>query len=165
MAGKFQTLSGFKRYSHCRLIEDNDYTSGEGDDLIGTDGILPCLAITLYDPKTKKGALAHITGLDDALEELMPGRVIDTLLNELGINESEYQRLEASMAGEGICYDETPISDIVRNTIHEHKIQIIGEDLCRGPSRLVFLHCATGNVEVYRICGGFDYINSITTNK
>jgi chemotaxis protein CheD len=149
---KFQVFDGFPDYLDYKFVNWDEYTTGKDSEIIGTDSVASCLAITLYDPELRIGALAHITGWNHSPEELKPERVIDTLLHRLeSIGDIGYQRLEATLAGEGIIFFERERdSHVVRKALMKYKIPIIGEDLCKAPGRLVFLHCDTGLVEVYR---------------
>jgi chemotaxis receptor (MCP) glutamine deamidase CheD len=116
-----------------------------------TSTVNSCLAITLYDPITKKGALAHIKNTQNPMK-LKPKRVISTLLEKIdGSSTLDYKRLEASLSGEGaLPKGRTRISPIVRKTIQDYGINIIGEDLKKGHTRAVSLDCSTGKVKVYR---------------
>jgi chemotaxis receptor (MCP) glutamine deamidase CheD len=148
MASKFRVNYNFPAHENYKSVETEDYTIGEGKDLIRTDGVNTCLAITLYDTQKKKGALAHITGLYDAPEKLIPENIIDTLLGELCNSEN----LEVTLSGEGLILvgEDQRSSSIVRKKLQEHKIPIVGEELNLAPfGKLVFLDCDTGNVDVY----------------
>ena len=153
MTDKFQTFDGFPTYENYKSIDwGSQYVIGKGKELIGTDGVFSCLAITLYNPQNKIGILAHISGTESSPDESKPERIIDTLLEQLNISEElNYKKLEATLAGEGMVLAESQRnSPIVRARIKNYEIPIIGEDLGIAPGRLVFLHCDTGRVEVYR---------------
>jgi chemotaxis receptor (MCP) glutamine deamidase CheD len=151
MVEKFQIFDGFHNHTVYKFVKWDDYAVGERNDLIGTDSVATCLAITLYDPQTGKGALAHISGLYNSPKEFKPERVIDTMLYGLSVRNTDCQRLEATLSGEGlVCDKNLKNSPIVRTNLKDYGIRIIGEDLERGPGRFVFLHCDTGAVEVYR---------------
>lgn len=150
---KFKTFDYFPCHNKYKFVGQDRFVIGKDKDLIGTDGITLCLAITLYDPSRKIGALAHISGFGDVSERLEPEKVIDTLLSELNLSESlDISKLEATLSGEGmVINEERRNSSIVREKLNEYKIPIIGEDLCKAPGRLVFLNCDTGVVEVHRV--------------
>lgn len=152
MTNKFQTFNGFPTPRNCNFVNEDDYAIGKGEELIGTDGVGPCLAITLYNPQNKIGILAHISGTESSPDESKPERIIDTLLEQLNISgELNYKKLEATLAGEGMVLAESQRSSpIVRARIKDYEIPIIGEDLYKAPGRFVFLKCDTGKVEVYR---------------
>jgi chemotaxis receptor (MCP) glutamine deamidase CheD len=149
---KFQVFDRFPDYLDYKFVNWDELRTGKDSELLGTDSVAPCLAITLYDPEIRVGALAHITGWNHSPKELKPERIIDTLLCRLeSVGDIDYQRLEATLAGEGTIFVERQRnSSIVRNVLMEYEIPIIGEDLCKAPGRLVFLHCDSGLVEVYR---------------
>jgi len=154
MKSKFQIFEGVPCYFKYKSVGWGMYKTGENDEIIGTDHVSACLAFTLYYPKTKKGALAHITGFPmGEIEDdyLRPEEITDILLSELKINKNQYSSLEATLAGE--TEELKLFSPIVRAKLQEKSIPIIGEDIgeasgCFG--RAVFLRCNTGNVKVYR---------------
>lgn len=152
MTNKFQTFDKFPSYTNHKFVGFDNYAIGEGEEVIGTDSVSSSLAITLYNPQDKIGILAHMAGMDCSPDELKSERVIDTLLKQLNISEElDYKKLEATLAGEGMVFDEgQKNSQIVRTKLQDYEIPIIGEDLCKAPGRLVFLKCDTGKVEVYR---------------
>ncbi len=149
---RFRTVDGFHDHVRYKFVDQDDYKIGRKSDLIGTDGVGTCLVITLYDRRRKMGMLAHISGFSTAPEEMRPEKVIDTLLHALYISgDSGLQDLEATLSGEGyILVGSRRKSPIVRKKLQESGIKIVGEDLDQGPARLVFLHCDTGVVEIYR---------------
>ncbi len=152
MINKFQTFDGFPTPGNYNFVNEDDYAIGEGEELIGTDGVSSCLAITLYNPQNKTGILAHIACIRDSPDKLKPKKVIDTLLKQLNISKGlDYKKLEATLAGEGMVLAESERNSlIVKERIKNYEIPIIGEDLYKGPGRFVFLKCDTGKVEVYR---------------
>ncbi len=151
MTNKFQTFNKFPNYENYKFVGWDNYAIGEGEEIIGTEGVSCCLAITLYNSQNKTGILAHISMRDCSPDELKPERVIDTLLKQLNISKGlDYKKLEATLAGEGILFEGQRNSPIVRSRIKDYEIPIIGEDLCEAPKRFVFLNCDTGRVNVYR---------------
>ncbi|MBA7671982.1 Chemoreceptor glutamine deamidase CheD [subsurface metagenome] len=152
MTNKFQTFNEFPSYENYKFVGLDNCAIGEREELIGADGVGSSLAITLYNAQNKIGILVHILGVETSPDELKPKKVIDTLLRKLNIfGDLDYKKLEATLAGEGIVLAESQRnSPIVRAKLQDYEIPIIGEDLFKGPGRLVFLHCDTGRVEVYR---------------
>jgi len=163
MAKKFEIKKGFPTYTHYIDVGWDKIGFGKENYLIGTNSIVSCLAVTLYWPKKKRGILAHVTG--DS-KDLMPEKVVDILLRNilserLSVNKDKefdygsfnnYGFLEASLAGETMDFTGHAKSMIIREKLNKYGIPIIGEDLSsiRMKGRLVFLHCNSGNVEVYR---------------
>ncbi len=121
-------------------------------DSLWTSGIGSCLALALYDPNKKIGALAHITGMKDPRivpEAMYPEYAVRSLVAEFGV----YQNLEATLAGDDSLTN-NKISPIVKEQLAFLKIPIIGEDLgsfdgTRG--REVHFNCQTGEVTIYRL--------------
>ena len=121
-----------------------------GSTLLWTDGIGPCLAIALYVPELKKGALAHISGVRCSglvSEAVYPENIVNTMISKLGI----YHGIEAALAGED--HTDTKISNRVKLALNSLHIPIIGKDLGNFGSyrgREVHLNCQTGELCVYR---------------
>lgn len=126
---------------------------GISRDSLWTDGIGSCLAIVLYEPKTKLRALAHISGttIPKVPESVHPENVADTLISQFG----DYKTIEAVLAGEDISAgNQKKMSDLVRRNLSHLKIPIIGEDLGNFASyrgRELHLNCRTGKVTIYRL--------------
>lgn len=153
MSSEFQVLDNSVYPKNFKSVDWDKLKVGEGKDLIGTECVGPCLAITLYDPYIKKGVLAHLTQQRFAPDELKPENIVDTLLHNLnGCGNLDPRKLEASLAGESFIGLERELrSPFVKAKLMESGIPIIGEDL-KGKriGRSVFLYCATGKIEVYR---------------
>ena len=153
MLRNFEIKTTFPAYfNFTQLNIWEKYAMGEGDELLRADGVFSGLVITLYNPKTKRGIVAHISGKDDG--EWDPENVIDTLLKKMSKDvDIDCKRIQASLTGEGI----SPLfgirmSDKVEDKIQELGISLIGRDLERWMGeKIVFLHCNSGKVEVYRI--------------
>ena len=118
-------------------------------DALWTDGIASCISITLYDPLSKRGALAHISAayFPEIPKFLYPENVIDTLTREL----HPYQgQLEATLAGEAFRLTKWA-SSLIRKKLQDSKILLVGEDLGNVTiGREVHFDCNTGEVTVYR---------------
>ncbi len=143
-------LPAYFNFTQLKIWEK--YTTGEGDELLRADGVFSGLVITLYDPETKRGVVAHISGKDDG--EWSPKNVIDTLLRKMSEDVAiDCRRIQASLTGEGL----SPLfgirmSEKVEDKIYELGINLIGRDLERWMGeKIVFLNCRNGKVEVYRI--------------
>ena len=125
----------------------DDYKMGSST--LFTEGIGPCLAIVLYDPTRKLGALAHISGTNPrANEAVFPGYIVRSLVAELGV----YQSLEAVVTGESQRKEK--ISDIVKRSLTFLTIPIIGDDLGDSGThqgRALSLDCQKGEVTIYRL--------------
>ena len=152
MENKFQVFDTFENNHNCyRFVDLDKYMIGKSPSLICTDSVTSDLALTLYDPKNKIGALAHITGWDSVPETIKPEKIVSTLCKRLGaFGDLDLRKLEATLVGEGGIISGRKNSSVVRSQLQKYKIPIIGEDLGKSYSRLVFLHCDEGKVEVYR---------------
>lgn len=124
----------------------DDYQRGRNSDILLTDGISPCLAITIYERLNRLGAMAHISGVRGlGPEAVWTENIVDTLL----MNFRPIGVLEATLAGE--WENKGKMSDIVKRELQKHKIPVIGEDLGEvKKGRSMRLYCETGKVEVYR---------------
>jgi len=155
MENKFQIFNTFRNnYDHYKIVDCGNYSIGKGEDLLCAS-VMSDLAVTLYDPKNKIGALARISREsegDISPEELKPTRIISTLCKKLNIfGDLDPRRLEATLSGEGTREARGKRnSSVVRSRLQGYKILIIGEDLAKYFGRLVFLNCDTGKVEIYR---------------
>jgi chemotaxis receptor (MCP) glutamine deamidase CheD len=137
-------------YTNLRIWDK--YVKGKENDLLRAEGIFYGLAITLYDPKTRRGVVAHISGKDEG--KWHPENVIDTLLKKLSEDEDiDCKRIQASLTGESISdLFGMRMSAKVENKTQELGINLIGKDLGKWMGeKIVFLHCNSGKVEVYRI--------------
>ena len=152
MSEKFVVKNSFPHNPGDVYVDQDHCESGDGYCVLYTDGVATCLAVTMYDPQTKRGVMAHISGLSTNPPDLMPDRVVDTLISRFDLTHLNYLRLEASFAGEAFLYPDDPDhkAPTVRTNLQNYGIKIIGEDLSPGPGSLVYLDCYTGNVLVYR---------------
>lgn len=107
-----------------------------------TFGIGPCVAVTLYDPKTKTGTLAHIDSTDKA-------KSFTNVLNQLKYQGIDLNNLEAHIIGGqtgsseetvGILYD-----SIKNNSIKLKEIDVLGDN-----TRAIMLNLENGEVSDYQ---------------
>jgi chemotaxis receptor (MCP) glutamine deamidase CheD len=147
-----KTYDCYPSYSGKIFVDWDCFKVGRNSEVIWTDSVACCLAITLYSPEKKIGALAHIAGWSWSPEKVKPRRIIRTMLAGLEeVEKLDHRNIEATLAGEGFDAGYAHRnSDIVRRALNYYKIPIIGEDLCEAPGRFVFLDCSSGEVEVYR---------------
>ena len=143
MANKFTVIEEYPKQSAGTFVGWNDFNSGYGT--LWTGGISTCLAITMYDKARKIGALAHIIGGETATSRFYPQNIVDALFESLG----GISGLTATLTGESGTDDK--ISEIVMKELDRLEIPVIGTDLGNVKiGRSVYLHCNTGEVEVYR---------------
>jgi len=153
MHEKFEVIKGSPEKDYTIYVDWDKCKRGKKNDVLYTTGYAPCLAVTLYDPITKKGSMAHIYNnfADDT--KIKPDDVVDKLLRKIRIKDpSAYQRLEASISGESDVEEGGGISGIIKDNLENLGIPLIGEDLGDVPSwRCGYLFCDTGKVEVYHL--------------
>jgi chemotaxis receptor (MCP) glutamine deamidase CheD len=133
-----------------QICVDWDEAKKSDKGTIWTFGVGPCLVVTLHNPKTNEGLLAHLTGCPNVKEGFCREEATTTLLKYFP--PQSYVQLNATLSGESIIYDNPFFSSIVRKELEKNHITIVGEDL--GPSvdtRAVVLDCDSGKVEVFRV--------------
>lgn len=153
----FRVHNSFHYHYGYTRVDFDQFKVGTNNDLIGTDGLSCCLAITLYNPAKRMGAMAHINNLHDSPEDVTAEKIVDTLLKALDLTPKlkELSSLKATLSGKDFTHfvPEIAPSTIVKPILEKYGIPIIGEDL--GPieegGRLVFLFCCNGFVEVNRV--------------
>ncbi len=152
MENKFRIFNTFENNHNCyKFVNLDNYVIKKSPGLICTDSIISNLALTLYDPKNKVGAVAHIAGWDGVPEAIKPEKIVSTLCRRLSaFGDLNPKRLEATLSGEGGRISGRRNSSVVRSQLQKYRIPIIGEDLGKSYSRLIFLHCDNGEVDVHR---------------
>lgn len=90
MALQLSIIEGFPTENKGTYVGWDD--CGVSSSSLWTDGIGPCLAIALYVPELKKGALAHISGVRSSglvPESVYPENIVNTLVSKLGTYRAE----------------------------------------------------------------------------
>lgn len=140
-----------------------DYAvAGEG--VIATIGLGSCVAITLFDPAARIGALAHILLPDESMSRdrtnpaKFPASVMPLVLEEMRKLGASRKRLRAKIAGGAsmfgnlIAKGSINIGErnvaAVRAVLLDAKIPLIAEDIGGDHGRSVYLFLADGRVEV-----------------
>jgi len=132
-----------------------------------TVGLGSCVGVSLYDPSTKVGALAHVflaKSRGNADSELLPGKYADTAIPALvdlavkaGANRD---RFEAKIAGGAHLFENTKPDmpsvgqrnvEAVIEQLHKHRIPITGKDVLGKRGRKMSLFVDTGIVIVTSI--------------
>lgn len=141
-------------------MADLKATNGK-EDILRTTGLGSCVGLTLYDPVTKVGGMAHIMlPLSDIAknENLNVAKYADTAVPELIRQMMELgaakSRLIAKMAGGAQMFAFTGSSDIMRIgprniettklMLEQNNIPLIGEDTGLNFGRTIELDNATG---------------------
>lgn len=129
-------------------------------------GLGSCVGVSLYDPKTKWGGLAHVMLPSSRLFSAnpIPGKYADTaieiLLNEMASKGVDLKDLEAKLAGganmfEAIVRQAVPIGlrnvASSREKLMEKGIRIVGEDVGGAKGRTMILSLENGRVEIRKM--------------
>lgn len=147
-----------------------DAAVGQGDVTLSTLGLGSCIAIALYDSKTRVAGLAHILLPSEALARDQKNRAkfartaVPLLLErmrELGARDAS---IVAKLAGGASMFTSLltqggpPIGErnliATRIALAAHGIRVTGEDVGGGHGRSVFLHGADGRFEVKSMVKG-----------
>ncbi len=140
------------------IVNWNDYRISSSE--LYTLGIESCLAIGLYDPSTKKGALAHISDSKKFSSrgvkiELYPEFVVGTLVSKL----AKPDFLEAVLVGES--RREEKLSNLIKRDLAKFKIPVVSEVLGHSDKkpvcRNVYFNCQAGEFIIYILPSTFRY--------
>jgi len=147
----------------------SEFHVASAPDVLVSYGLGSCLAITLYDPEARIGALAHtlLGDLHPGLGSSAPGKFVETaipaMLGALREAGAAPQRLVAKLCGGAHMFrapGEVPEGTIgQRNAEAAHRhllragIPLVAEDLGGNRGRTVEFELASGNVLVRMIRG------------
>lgn len=142
-----------------------DYAvSADAGATLATVGLGSCVAIALYDSRTRVGGLAHVLLPDPALSRdqsnpaKFPGTAVPLLVAEMQRLGADPRRLTAKIVGGasmfaalmpsgGINVGERNIAG-VRAALAAACVPVIGEDVGSDHGRSVYFHLADGRVDV-----------------
>ncbi|HVF33981.1 MAG TPA: chemotaxis protein CheD [Candidatus Saccharimonadia bacterium] len=147
-----------------------DFAVGrDGETVIVTVGLGSCVAIALYDPRTRVGGLAHVLlpsetmARDRTNRAKFPSAAVPLLLAEmrsLGCNGGVGARLVggASMFASllptgGVNIGERNVA-ASRAALAAAGVPLLGEDVGGDYGRSVYFHLADGRVEVHSLKAG-----------
>jgi len=142
-----------------------DYAVRRGNDIIATIGLGSCVAIALYDPASRTGALAHILLPSMAMSRetsnpaKFPETIVPIMLAEMrALGMASNARVAAKIAGGASMFGQlvngTGINVGERNIVATRealaaaKIPIVAEDTGLDYGRSVYFHLADGRLEV-----------------
>ena len=120
-----------------------------------SNGIGSCLIVTLYDPKHKRGALAHamLSGREQK-DTRYVSAAIDTMVEKLVGLGSKIEDLEAKLTGAAnmfpSCGPDTSYKIVqdAKEKLKEKKIKLIGECVGGNQGRSVVFNIASGLITV-----------------
>jgi len=132
--------------------------------VITTIGLGSCVAIALYDPSTRVGALAHVLLPDESMSRdrsnpaKFPATVMPIVLDEMRRLGASRRKIQAKIAGGASMFANLLTTNsinigernvaAVRAVLSAAKVPIVGEDVGSDHGRSVYLFVADGRVEV-----------------
>ena len=145
-----------------RLVGVARWAVDRGDTVLVTLALGSCVAVALYDPVPKVGALLHLLlpSAQMARDRSNPGRFPETaiprVLEELEAAGAQRDRLTAwlvggaSMFGPGAAAMGMGERNVAaaRQALAAAHIPVIGEDVLQRHGRSVFFHLEDGRIEV-----------------
>lgn len=134
------------------------------DAVLYTIGLGSCVAIVLYDSKTRIGGLAHAMLPEPraSMREGLPGRfvkpAVEALVQQLKRDGAAPRRLRARLVGGASMFRDLLDSEglrlgrrnveAARESLQAHGIPVDGEDVYGAYGRSVYLHTSDGKVLV-----------------
>jgi len=148
---------------------------GRAPTVLKAFGLGSCLAITLYDPAERLGALVHSLLPQPRRDEVPdpPAKYVDTAIRLMieGLVQAGAvaSRLQAKLAGGANMFEADYVTLIdsvgsrnvrsARQALAAHHIPLVGEDVGGNRGRSVEFHLASGQLLVY--CARENRTNSI----
>jgi chemotaxis protein CheD len=151
-----------------RMVGVAQWAVDQGDVVLITLGLGSCVAVVLYDPVPKAGALLHLMlpSQQMARDRSNPGRFPETaiprVLSELEAVGARRDRLTAWLVGGASMFGPgaTPLGMGERNVVAARQalaaahIPVIGEDVLQRHGRTVYFYLADGRIEVRSVAHG-----------
>ena len=144
-----------------KIIGMGDVGFGEDDEVLVTFALGSCVALVIYDPKTKVGGLAHIMQPSSRSSGAgKPGKYADTavpyMLRALITKGASKTNLVAKIAGGATMFPYVDVSesigkknvDAVKETLKKYGINLIAEDTLGNVGRSVKFYVSTGRMVI-----------------
>jgi chemotaxis protein CheD len=147
-----------------------DFATGRnGDTVIATVGLGSCVAIALYDPATRIGALAHVLlpnesmSRDKSNRAKFPSAAVPLLLAEmkgLGANGRISARLVGGASMFATLLPNGGVNIGERNVVASRAalaaagVPVLAEDVGGDYGRSVYFHLTDGRIEIHSIKAG-----------
>lgn len=147
----------------------SEYRIASAPEVLITYGLGSCIAVTLYDPQSRIGGMAHTLlpqlrpGMDGSRPAKFVDAAIELMLAELIRQGSKAPELQAKLIGGATMFDSSLLGDkegiglrnarAARQTLERCGIRLVGEDVGGGFGRTVEFHLASGEVSVRSIHG------------
>jgi len=141
-----------------------DYAVGRDEQTLITIGLGSCVAIALYDPRTRIGGLAHTLlpsesmARDRSNPAKFPASAVVTLLAEMTRLGADARRVRAKLVGGASMFANLlPAGGInigdrnvaaARQALEASRVPIVAEDVGSDHGRSVHFHLDDGRVEV-----------------
>jgi len=141
-----------------------DYAVGRDEQTLITIGLGSCVAIALYDPRTRIGGLAHTLlpsesmARDRSNPAKFPASAVVTLLAEMTRLGADARRVRAKLVGGASMFANLlPAGGInigdrnvaaARQALEANRVPVVAEDVGSDHGRSVHFHLDDGRVEV-----------------
>lgn len=128
------------------FVQWDDYLVSNDAEILGTDCVYSCVALTLYDIVGQRGGMAHIINereISDIDEKTI---VTDMLLDMEGVEPDMPLICYATITGDA---NDEGLADIVKEQLTKLRIPIIGEHTKQNDISAVYLELSTGKITVY----------------
>jgi len=141
-----------------------DYAVGRDEQTLITIGLGSCVAIALYDPRTRIGGLAHTLlpsesmARDRSNPAKFPASAVVTLLAEMTRLGADARRVRAKLVGGASMFANLlPAGGInigdrnvaaARQALEASRVPVVAEDVGSDHGRSVHFHLDDGRVEV-----------------
>ena len=141
-----------------------DYAVGRDEQTLITIGLGSCVAIALYDPRTRIGGLAHTLlpsesmARDRSNPAKFPASAVVTLLAEMARLGADARRVRAKLVGGASMFANLlPAGGInigdrnvaaARQALEASRVPVVAEDVGSDHGRSVHFHLDDGRVEV-----------------
>jgi chemotaxis protein CheD len=156
------------------IVKVADWAAERGDGVLVTLGLGSCVAIMLYDPQAKTGAMAHVllpsTSLarDITNRAKFPETAVPLLIERLKALGADPRRLVAKLAGGARMFGQLVTPGTIqmgdrnilasRNALRAATIPIIREAVGGERGRTVRFHIKDGRVEIRSVGAEADVI-------
>jgi chemotaxis protein CheD len=151
------------------IVKVADWAAERGDGVLVTLGLGSCVAIMLYDPDRRAGAMAHILlpsrslAHDATNPAKFPETAVPLLIERLKALGAEPRRLVAKLAGGASMFSQLMTPGTIqmgernvvaaRNALRTAAIPIVREAVGGERGRTVRFHVTDGRVEIRSVGG------------
>ena len=130
LENKDRQLVPFKKEDLGEIVGQVDFGFAQKGGKVATYGLANCVAVAVYNPKTKTGGIAHI----DPNMKVKPA--FDSLMKGVGVNKAGSADVEVSLVGGWSGYSERTVyylKDYVKGAGLDIKYEdVLGEKISRG---------------------------------